>query len=133
SQDQRDHYEVPVMESGQGGRETVLLVEDDVSVRHSIQRVLREHGYKVLVARSGTHALEIARSHRHPIHLLLTDVVMPSMSGFELARQLRPVCPKTRVVYMSGYGTIGTNSNAVLFRKPFTGGALAHKLREVLG
>jgi signal transduction histidine kinase len=133
SQAQRDHYEVPVMESGPGGRETVLLVEDDVSVRHSIQRVLREHGYKVLVARSSTHALEIARSHRHPIHLLLTDVVMPSMSGLELARQLRPVCPKTRVVYMSGYGTIGSNSNAVLFRKPFTGGALAHKLREVLG
>jgi two-component system cell cycle sensor histidine kinase/response regulator CckA len=114
------------------GRGTVLLVEDNTTVRRSIRRVLREQGYEVLAARNGTHALGVARSHPGAIDLLLTDVVMPGISGPELGSKLRDWQPAMRVIHMSAYGS-GDLDEAVFLRKPFTREALAQKLAEVLG
>lgn len=117
------------------GHETVLLVEDDSAVRQSARRVLSQCGYSVLEAANGSEALKVC--HRHPgkIDVLLVDLVMPGMSGREVARRLRLACPNLPVLYMSGYNQTEPNlhpEKIVLFRKPFTGSALAQKLREVL-
>ena len=86
-----------------GGNETILLVEDDATLRDLTQRVLEERGYRVLTAPSGIDALAMVERIREPIHLLLTDVVMPRMSGAALAEGVRDRHPATRVVFMSGY------------------------------
>ena len=86
-----------------GGNETILLVEDDATLRDLTQRVLEERGYRVLTAPSGIDALAMVERIREPIHLLLTDVVMPRMSGAALAEGVRDRNPATRVVFMSGY------------------------------
>jgi PAS domain S-box-containing protein len=86
-----------------GGSETILLVEDDATLRDLTQRVLEERGYRVLTAPSGIDALAMVERIREPIHLLLTDVVMPRMSGAALAEGVRDRHPATRVVFMSGY------------------------------
>ncbi|MEJ2211457.1 MAG: response regulator [Anaerolineae bacterium] len=83
--------------------ETILVVEDEATVRRLIARVLQEQGYQVLTAEDGVDALLVSRTHPGPIHLLLTDVVMPRMKGDELARQLYRQRTETRVLYMSGY------------------------------
>jgi two-component system cell cycle sensor histidine kinase/response regulator CckA len=121
-----------------GGRETVLLVEDAAPVRAITRRALESFGYSVLEASRGDLALDIARQHCGSIDLLLTDVVMPGMSGRELGEQLRQFCPRTKLLYMSGY----TDDSVVRFgvktaglaylEKPFTPDALAHKVRSVL-
>ncbi|MCU1279323.1 MAG: domain S-box protein, partial [bacterium] len=87
----------------QRGRETILLVEDDEDVRDFVHYVLRAAGYDVLPAANGSAALAIAESHAGPIHLLLSDVVMPQMNGVDLAERLLPLRPAMRVVHMSGY------------------------------
>ncbi len=84
-------------------KETVLLVEDEESVRSMIHEVLGKRGYTVLAARDGGDAMNICREHDGPIHLMVTDVVMPKLSGFELARRLEPIRPEMRVLYMSGH------------------------------
>jgi response regulator RpfG family c-di-GMP phosphodiesterase len=97
------------------------------------------NGYHVLEARHGAEAIEISERHRGPIHLMVTDVVMPQMSGRELAQRLLPVRPDMRVLYMSGYtddaivrhGVLG--AGMAFLSKPFTPDALAVKVREVLG
>ena len=119
------------------GRQTVLLVEDNPTVRGSIQRVLSDHGYRVLEACGGVEALKICRRHSGKIHLLLVDLVMPDMSGREVARQVRSLRPEVRVLYTSGYdhSSISGHSEGtevVPFRKPFTGTALLRKVQEVL-
>jgi CheY-like chemotaxis protein len=86
-----------------GGSETILLVEDDATLRDLTHRVLEERGYRVLTAPSGIDALAMVERIREPIHLLLTDVVMPRMSGAALAEGVRDRHPATRVVFMSGY------------------------------
>ncbi|HET9939892.1 MAG TPA: PAS domain S-box protein [Candidatus Eisenbacteria bacterium] len=86
-----------------GGSETILLVEDDATLRALTHRVLEERGYRVLEAPSGIDALAMVERIREPIHLLLTDVVMPRMSGAALAEGVRDRHPATRVVFMSGY------------------------------
>jgi two-component system cell cycle sensor histidine kinase/response regulator CckA len=116
------------------GHETVLLVEDDSAVRKSARRVLSQCGYSVLEAANGAEALKVCR-HAGNIDVLVADLVMPGMSGREVARQLRVARPNLRVLYMSGYNRTDGNHDLepiVLFRKPFTGSALAQKLREVL-
>jgi PAS domain S-box-containing protein len=119
------------------GHETVLLVEDDSSVRRSAQRVLSEGGYRVLQAANGAEALKICRNHKGDIHLLLADVVMPGMSGRQVAQHVRALRPGLRVLYTTGYAQASAGDRVeaepmVVFRKPFTGSALLHKVREVL-
>lgn len=121
-----------------GGTETVLLVEDEPLVRDMVERVLRRAGYSVLTARSGADALAIVDDHEGAVDLLLTDVVMPRMSGPEVAQKLREDRPELPVLYMSGYaddalGSHGIEASGVAFlRKPFKPDELAHKIREVL-
>ena len=116
------------------GQETVLLVEDDERVRTSVEQVLAQCGYQVLVAANGGEALSLVRRHRGPIHLLLVDLVMPGANGREVVKQIVPLQPEARVLFISGYGTggEGEGTDSRMFRKPFTGGALARKVREVL-
>jgi CheY-like chemotaxis protein len=117
------------------GHETVLLVEDDSAVRQSARRVLSQCGYSVLEAANGSEALKVCHNRPGNIDVLVVDLVMPGMSGREVARRLQLARPNLRVLYMSGYNQTERNSHPekiVLFRKPFTGSALAQKLREVL-
>jgi CheY-like chemotaxis protein len=121
-----------------GGTETILLVEDEEAVRTMISRVLHGGGYRILEARHGKEALEICGRHVGPIHLLVTDVIMPQMSGRELAEQLAPIRPEMKVLFMSGYPDNAIVHHGVLesgmafLQKPFTLNALENKVREVL-
>jgi two-component system, cell cycle sensor histidine kinase and response regulator CckA len=120
------------------GLETVLLVEDEPGVRALADTVLRKLGYQVLVADSGQAALEIWKEHQHRIDILLTDVIMPHMSGGDLAHKLREMNPGLKVLFMSGYTDDMIASHGVLagqtqlIPKPFTAEALGRKLRDVL-
>src|SRR6266540_6600081 len=120
------------------GRETILLVEDAKRVREVVREILEMSGYEVLEARQGAEALKISGRHQGPIHLMVTDVVMPQMSGRELAQRLAPLRPDMRVLYMSGYTDDDIVRHGVLdagiafISKPFTPDALAAKTREVL-
>ena len=121
-----------------GGTETVLLVEDAAAVRAVTKQVLERQGYTVLEAEDGEAALRLAHAHRGPIHLLLTDVVMPQLSGRELAERLAPLRPETRILYASGYTDDSVVRHGVLesgtayLQKPFSPESLARKVREVL-
>jgi PAS domain S-box-containing protein len=118
--------------------QTILLVEDEEVVRSSARKLLESRGYEVLEAKGANDALEIGGRYKKHIHLLLTDVVMPQMSGRELAEHLAPLHPETKVLYMSGYADHAVVQHGLLdpgtafLQKPFTPDALARKLREVL-
>src|SRR5438270_132159 len=118
-----------------GGTETVLLGEDAAAVRAVTKQVLERHGYAVLEAPGGEAAVRLAQRHRGPIHLLLTDVVMPRVSGRELAEQLARVRPDTRVLYASGYTDDSVVRHGILesgtayLQKPFSPESLARKVR----
>ena len=120
------------------GRETILVVEDDPSVRGLVQETLRLSGYEVLVARHGIEALLTGAKHLGPIHLLLTDVAMPQMSGPEVAEKLTVVRPELKVLYMSGYPDHpvfdqgGVKRETAFLHKPFTPNVLTQKIRDVL-
>lgn len=119
------------------GRETILLVEDEPAVRGLVHEALRLHGYTVLVARHGIEALLTGTKHMGPIHLLLTDVVMPQMSGPEVAEKLTAVRPEIKVLYMSGYPdhpvfSQGVKRETAFLQKPFTPNVLTQRVREVL-
>jgi PAS domain S-box-containing protein len=120
------------------GDETILLVEDEELVRKLAHTLLEGLGYTVLEAPGGEHALEIARTHPGPIHLVLTDVVMPGMGGADLASRLHAARPGLRVLYMSGYTDDAIVRHKVLepgtsfLQKPFTPAVLARKVREAL-
>jgi PAS domain S-box-containing protein len=120
------------------GRETVLVVEDEVNLRKLTVQFLSNQGYTVLEAPDGAAAIQIAASHTGPIHLLLTDVIMPGMNGRELAYRASALRPGVKVLYMSGYtenviGHDGTlDAGITLLQKPFTLQALNRKVREVL-
>jgi two-component system, cell cycle sensor histidine kinase and response regulator CckA len=120
------------------GQETILVVEDDPSVRGLVQEALRLSGYEVLVARHGIEALLTGAKHMGPIHLLLTDVAMPQMSGPEVAEKLTVVRPDIKVLFMSGYPDHPVFSHGEVTRgtaflqKPFTPNVLTRKVREVL-
>ena len=121
------------------GNETVLVVEDQTEVRRLVSAALGSFGYRVLEAGSGAEALALAERHAGPIHLLLADVIMPGLSGKEVAQQLAPLRPATKVLFMSGYAEDVIAHHGALERgvayiaKPFTPDALAAKVREVLG
>jgi PAS domain S-box-containing protein len=120
------------------GTETVLLVEDEAIVREMTRSVLEESGYQVLEAADGARALEICRAHGQHIDIMVTDVVMPGMSGRELAERVASLRPGTKVLYMSGYTDDAIVHHGVLdqgmafIEKPFTPDTFAHKVREVL-
>jgi PAS domain S-box-containing protein len=128
---------VRLKSAAQKGTETILLVEDDQAVRDLTETVLSSYGYKVIVTQDPQHAETLAQSGI-VIQLVLTDVVMPSMSGRELVRKLTAKCPHLRVLYMSGYTDNVIASGGVLepglafLQKPFTPAVLAQKVREVL-
>jgi nitrogen-specific signal transduction histidine kinase/ActR/RegA family two-component response regulator len=121
----------------QKGTETILLVEDEEAVRDLTETVLTSYGYKVIVTQDPENAQSVAATGL-PIHMVLTDVVMPSMSGRELARKLTQKNPNLRVLYMSGYTDDIIAAGGVLeagiafLQKPFTPAMLAQKVREVL-
>ncbi|MCR4376316.1 MAG: PAS domain S-box protein [Acidobacteria bacterium] len=120
------------------GTETILIVEDDAGLRKLATRVLAPAGYHVLGAASGEEALGLLERHEGPVHLLLSDVVMPGMNGRQLAERLVPARPRMKVLFMSGYtdDTIvrhGVSDAEMPFlSKPFTSVALLQKVREVL-
>jgi CheY-like chemotaxis protein len=121
------------------GTETILLVEDEEMVRTITQEILEELGYTVLVAANGAEALSLCEELDSRVDLVITDVVMPRMSGRELVDRLSSIWPKQKVLYMSGYtddavvrhGELQAGKNFI--QKPFTPAALALKLRESLG
>jgi CheY-like chemotaxis protein len=114
--------------------ETILLLEDNTTIRQAAQRILTECGYAVLEAASGPEAIARARKHQARIHLLLADVDMPGMSGQETALQICAERPQLKVLYMSGYKPPAqrTGEPTVFFKKPFTSSELLEKLREIL-
>jgi DNA-binding response OmpR family regulator len=116
---------------------TVLLVEDDALVRHLTSRLLRADGYTVLQAANGKEAIRIARDFQGEIHLVVTDVIMPELSGKELFIEIKAVRPGTKVLYITGYSENilihngSLNLNDPLLPKPFSAVALRSKVREV--
>ncbi len=115
-----------------------MIVEDDSSLRKTAHKILQTYGYNVLDAGEGEQALRITEEHEGPIHLLLTDVVMPGMSGRDLSKRLQSLQPEVKVIYMSGYTDDAIARHGILdqrvnfIQKPFSPESLARKVREVL-
>ena len=114
------------------------MVEDEAGVRELAGQFLKAHGYTVLEAADGVAALEIAARHEGTIHLVLTDMIMPRMSGAELVKRLKEIRPDVKAVYMTGYSEYATpesetssNQESIL-QKPFSSTSLANLIREVL-
>ncbi len=121
------------------GNETILIVEDDELVRSFGLRILKRLGYNVIEASDGVEAMKLANEYEDEIHLLLTDLVMPKISGKELAKRLKEERPSLKILFVSGYSEEITMQRGILsdeinfLQKPFASSALAQKLREVLG
>jgi two-component system cell cycle sensor histidine kinase/response regulator CckA len=137
----QDSEEAPVerVSSSPGrGTETILLVEDEEEVRALAREILEGYGYTVFEARLPAEAIVMAGRHAGPIHLLLTDMVMPQMSGRELAERLAPLRPEMKVLYMSGYTDhpslhhVRLDTGTPFIQKPFSPDRLAGKVRAVL-
>jgi PAS domain S-box-containing protein len=137
-----DEVAEPVAPAGRpgarGGSETILVVEDNEMVRTVTCEILKRQGYTVVEARHGVDALDIAHRYHGPIHLLLTDVVMPEMGGPELVSRLAPIRPRMRIVYMSGYTADAIDHQGMLnggiefLSKPIGLDTLVRKVRDVL-
>ena len=129
----------PVALAAVGGTETVLLVEDEDSVRQLVRETLESRGYRVVEAANGADALTLAAAHSDPIQLIITDVVMPGLSGHELVQQLKSARPDLKVLFLSGYAqdafpsTAAADSQKTFLQKPFTLQNLTRKVREILG
>jgi len=130
--------EHPVAPRVEGGQETILVVEDEESLREVFARILRSKGYRVLSADSGDAAIQLVQEDPEPIHLLLTDVVLPGMTGAEVARILTGMRPALRVLFMSGYTEDAIVRRGVLeheidfLAKPFDAQQVLRRVREVL-
>ena len=120
------------------GHESILVCEDDAALRDLTCRTLQSKGYDVLSATSATKALEVAGAHAGPIHLLVTDVIMPGLNGRQLAEALQSVRPDVGVLYVSGYTSDVIAHHGVLdegvefLEKPFNSTELLVRVREVL-
>jgi CheY-like chemotaxis protein len=134
-----EKHPVPVPDAATGGCETVLLVEDEESVRQLVRDTLAGKGYRVLQAESGEAGLALAKQHDGKIDLVITDVVMPGMSGREMAQQLGQTRPEVKVLFLSGYTEDAILSDGSIepgtafLQKPFSLQNLSRKVREVLG
>ena len=119
-----------------GGTETILLVEDERAVRSLARRVLQARGYTVLEAENGDEAFFLCEQYAWPVHLVLTDVILPGMTGRRVADRLRLLRPSLKLLFMSGYADDALSHHGVLdaalLQKPFTPSGLARKVREVL-
>ncbi len=115
-------------------KETILLADDDGDLQKFVASLLGKHGYRVIAARNGTEALQKAREFHGAIHLLLSDVEMPGMTGIELAIQLNRERPDTKILLMSGLasGLLILNNGWQFLPKPFMGDMLRDKIRDVL-
>jgi len=120
------------------GAETILLVEDEENVRSLALKILKKQGYRILSAADGKDALKLVESHTVPLHLLVTDVVMPHVSGPELAEKLQAKFPGLKVLFMSGYTDDAVLRHGLIeaempfIQKPYTPQQLAQKVRQVL-
>jgi CheY-like chemotaxis protein len=128
----------PVESESESGTETILVVEDDQPVRKLICETLRGTGYRVIEAANGDAAVRVCQEHQGPIPLMITDLVMPQMSGRELADRLVQLRPHMQVLFISGYTDDAAvrhgllKSAAAFLEKPFSPGALARKVRSIL-
>ncbi len=128
----------PAIKTAEGQGETILLAEDEDALRESISTYLGLHGYKVLEASNGTQALQIATQHAGSIQALVTDVILPKLSGAELAREVSRTSPQAVILYMSGYTDRElidydpSNSRTGFLQKPFALQILLEKLRELI-
>jgi two-component system, cell cycle sensor histidine kinase and response regulator CckA len=119
-----------------GNPVTILLVDDDESIRRFVRGILTGHRYQVIEASDGAEALDLASAHQGPIHLLLTDIIMPKLNGLVLAERLAQQRPETALRFMSGYieaRLVSANHpDAVLLQKPFTPDRLIETVRAAL-
>ncbi|HKG32177.1 MAG TPA: ATP-binding protein [Gemmatimonadales bacterium] len=136
---EREEGELSDAPSSVRGEETVLVVEDEDGVRELMWKILTEHGHTVLEARHGRDALTVAAGYKHPIELLVTDVVMPEMGGGELVSELSSGRPNLKVLYVSGYTSdevtrrgVSQAAGSAFIQKPFTSDELMRKVRAVL-
>jgi CheY-like chemotaxis protein len=133
---QPGHAETPG--DAPSGTETVLVVEDDASVRQFTEAVLSAAGYEVITAAQGADALDKARAHARPIHLLMTDIVMPVLGGHALAEQFLQLHPEARVLFTSGYTPEAVSRRGItippehFIQKPYSPAPLCRKIRSVL-
>jgi two-component system, cell cycle sensor histidine kinase and response regulator CckA len=127
-----DEVEAPSEKRVPSGTETILLVEDEDPVRRVVETMLKRHGYKVIASASSKDALAAAEQHSGVIHLLITDIMMPGMSGRKMAESLINRRPEMKVLYVSGYGDAIAQSDADFLQKPFSTEELATKVRELL-
>jgi len=134
-----DEAQAPAVERSGSGKATILIVEDDPGIRELSTKILSRYGYNVLVAEGGEEAREVSKRHDGAIDLLLSDVVMPGMSGPKVAEMLTSMRPELKVLFMSGYSDNAVVRHGVMERdvpflqKPFTPEGLANKIVEVLG
>jgi CheY-like chemotaxis protein len=139
TEDAAEQHAVAVPDFPSGGSETILLVEDEESVRQLVRDTLVAKGYHVIEGENGESGVAAATRHKGKIDLVITDVVMPGMGGREMIKHLAQVRPGARVLYLSGYtedaiisdGSI--ESGTAFLQKPFTLQNLSRKVREVLG
>jgi CheY-like chemotaxis protein len=139
-QSQAPSKTAPSLATAPKGTETVLVVEDQDGIRDIVRESLRRNGYKVLIAVDGNEALQMASAYLDPIHLLVTDLVMPNIGGRELAQCLMPLRPQMKVLFMSGYSEHSAldadqeemDPSATILQKPFSLDALARNVRRVL-
>jgi DNA-binding NtrC family response regulator len=128
----------PETTEAEGQGETILLVEDEDALRESIATYLDLHGYKVLEASNGAEALHIAREHAGTIQVLITDIILPKLSGAEVALEVASTSPQAVILYMSGYTDRElidydpATSTAGFLQKPFALQTLLQKLREMI-
>jgi two-component system cell cycle sensor histidine kinase/response regulator CckA len=118
---------------------TILVVDDEPSLLALVRTMLWRAGFKVLEASGGEEALRVASQHAHPIQLLLTDILMPDMNGYELAEKVKSARPGIQILYMTGYtdkaifeSTGRKLDNSRMIRKPFTAYNLVHRIEEAL-
>jgi CheY-like chemotaxis protein len=120
------------------GSETILVVEDEAGVRELACTFLKAGGYSVLEAKDGVHALELISAHSAAIHLVLADLIMPRMTGTDLASQLKSLHPGIRILFMTGYADFSENNEESpitqdsVLQKPFSSSSLLEKIREAL-